>query len=790
MENNLELYGWGSSGNCSIDTTNNQLQFIEKSYITNENTFQNNRKKVIVSAKFMFKEVDNGLVLWYNNTIGQLIFSTDGIIFELKRTFENREIALEHTSFDALVIIPPIVNEEIELKTIINGSHILCYYNDVLVIEAEDNTFSEGYFGLYGEANALCSSFSLETNKISEWITYVENGTSINRRDDADGRIEINITDDSVPKKAYIYQDFNITTPGNHTVSMDYIGGVYIQVLKDGVAIADSTFTSLYSISRDSLTFNIPTAGIITILIGSETKGTHSFTEPQLEFRSFNTSFTDSTRDSSKVTFPVKELNTDLASISFWIIPKHDYSIGSLPLFYYNDSFRLDYNTQNFILTYGSKTISVLKTIEANKKYHISCSWENQDMAILNIHDEDLDEDAYDYVSLDLETIMHSDYMYLGSNANETGNLTLDNLLIINGLVTVDELLAVRFDSVVTMKNIVVHCTFNKESLIYDGNVISVPIARSDSPIIIQAESGINYDRVYFVEDGKYTINYKEIFTYEDEIPTFKIKFDNIVKANVYTKNRTKIFEDVKINGNLITVNDPDLIIGEEIIISYILKNTYCINYIDEFDQYEMQLSNTDGSDIVITYQDKEGRDRKLVRTVELNPFKSVNNYGFIYIEDVARELETFDIKITPDSLVADGYDVATITIDCLSKGGAPTSNVAKYEFTTDTEGNEIIIEKHGLNVTSALIGEVPIYVSPEEDQWNKYAEEYGEEAAIKRYGHFITDEHRSGRFIYKYKAPRILREEGIPSEVIDKITITDRVSEIGVQIPIRLVRE
>ena len=70
--------------------------------------------------------------------------------------------------------------------------------------------------------------------------------------------------------------------------------------------------------------------------------------------------------------------------------------------------------------------------------------------------------------------------------------------------------------------------------------------------------------------------------------------------------------------------------------------------------------------------------------------------------------------------------------------------------------------------------------------EWLDYKDRYGEEDTIRRYGNIITDEHRAGRFIYKYTAGTQITE----AEKIDNITITDKISGIEIQIPIRLVRE
>lgn len=841
MDTNLELYGWSGSGDCSLDPAAKKITFIEKSLITNAHTYYNTNNFLKVSASFLFKSVDNGLVLWYNNTIGNIIFSCNDTKLEIKKTHLNRETVVKNTRFDILGITPPAENETINLKAEINKNHVIFYYNDQSVFEIEDNSFNGGYFGLFGDANTVCTSFAIDAKEPTGWQYYTEAGTIIKRIGEIPNfELEVIIADDTSPKNAYIYQDVNIQDAGTYTLSFDYVGNIYAEIYQDDTLV-DSAELNSTDYTKGINVFDITTPGLISIRIGSKVKGSSKIAKPQLEYKSFNTSYVSDIRGSSKVTFPSKKLNIELGALGLWIIPSHNYSTGNLPIFYYNNEFRLDYTSQNFVLSYGTKTLSINKPIEEGKAYYISCSWETQSLIILNIYDRESQENFTNSISLGIEDIEKSDFIYVGSNPSETGNVTVDNLVIMNGPITLDEVRYHRYQENLYDERTIVKCGFNMETFNYDKNRISVPIARADSPIIIQTSEGKEYNRVCFLdEEGNYTLYHKENFIFNGT-RTFNLRFNNIIKAIAYSSTIRDDFITT-INDNQVTLNNIDIkverellstnngivysarfknwmkdknviiemedeennivvvpeeeyvinyedgsielpgmailniyasynytnYIGKEITIMYIIEDTYCLNYSNVFNQYEVQLSNVDGKDIYLTYQNTDGVMTKRLKTIELNPFKSVNNSGFIYIEDTPRELKTFDVKITPDSLVANGHDTATITIDCLSEGGTPTSNV-ELELKKTIASNELFR-----------------YISPEEQEWLDYRDEYGEEATIKRYGNLTTDEHRSGRFIYKYKAGTQITE----NEKIDNITITDKVSKIEIQIPIRLVRE
>jgi hypothetical protein len=84
--------------------------------------------------------------------------------------------------------------------------------------------------------------------------------------------------------------------------------------------------------------------------------------------------------------------------------------------------------------------------------------------------------------------------------------------------------------------------------------------------------------------------------------------------------------------------------------------------------------------------------------------------------------------------------------------------------------------------------GRIEKYISDEEQQWiNLFEAEKalnGEEAATEKYGNLITDEHMSGRFIYKFYVNNITSG----GSFTEKILIVENKSGIGTEVPIRIV--
>jgi hypothetical protein len=84
--------------------------------------------------------------------------------------------------------------------------------------------------------------------------------------------------------------------------------------------------------------------------------------------------------------------------------------------------------------------------------------------------------------------------------------------------------------------------------------------------------------------------------------------------------------------------------------------------------------------------------------------------------------------------------------------------------------------------------GFIEKYVTDEEQAWITAFEAEkalnGEAAAIAKYGNLITDEHMSGRYIYKFHVNNITTSESFT----EKIIVTDTKSQIGTEMPIRIV--
>jgi hypothetical protein len=765
MDINLTNYGWSGLNSCSISS--GTLVFPETGFVVNNNTMMNATHLPAVEAEFTYKTVDSGVILWYN-TIGYIIYKLSPNSLSLVRIYDNKEIVLRNSAFSDLGITAPIADEIFTLRAEMDRTNIKCYYNGTLVFNIEQNAFSEGVFGIYGTNGTVCNSFKAESSAIAGWerswktdqtgcITIVaSNGLQVIH-------IDKGVSSDSAGIHTYI----NTVAGEDYTASVNYTGSVAVNVAEGGTTIASATG---YSEAGDTISLLFtPTGSSVDVSINADGESL-VISEPQVEQKSFRTSYTPTAREAGSLSMPAQKINRYDGALSMWVSPRHAYTDGTLPIFYYNDTFKMEYTGGAFVFTYGDVTVSSSKAITAGSNYHIICTWSNG--VGININVFDGTTDVLNSLAIAEKTISLSSSIYIGSTPTSSGNLIADTLVVYAGSTTVDNMKAFRAEPISKNDNrIVINSEFTNNTLVFSNNRIIVPNGKPLTPIIVEDEDGTIYERVYFTDNGSYTVYNKKKFTYTGT-NVFELDYSDLISVRAYSDEA--IYSNISTSGAVVTVGDLPLNSEtlEEITIEYTPRNVFCVDYNDEANGREITFSNVSGKKITVTYENELGAELKLVTTVEANPFKSVNNNGFVYVTQTPVLATTLDVMVTPNALFADGHQVATITIDCIGRNNVPTSNVS-------------------LNVVLAngnKYGTIEKYTSDEEADWLAAFEAEkalnGEAAATAKYGNFVTDEHMSGRFVYRFRVNNITSG----GSFIEKIIVTDLKSGMGTEVPIRIV--
>jgi hypothetical protein len=820
--------GWTDSP--LINIINNQLCFSGEEMTINEETLIVSSRAISVESTFIYNGIDIGLVLWYNNT-GHIkyVLSPQGL--SVARYYEGNTLNLKNYTFSTDGdILAPQAGEVVILKAEIYRTNIKCYLGDRIIFNLEQNAFSQGSFGIFGTENAKCTRFVVKSNGILNWNRHIEDGCICIR--DKEG---IRFSNAALGY-SYVSQQVPTINSSLYTVSIPYKGNLHVEIYNGATLLTSKDGLSEQS---DILIVSFTAASDSTeIRMGTTIEGETIVYTPQIENKAFATSITQASRDRATLSFPAERIDRYTGGISISIKPLHTYSTGILPIFYYNDSFNLVYADGNFVLTYGAQTLSIPYILTTDSYHNIAATWINGDMIRMSI------EEVSDDLVITDQTIDRSSVLLIGCNPSISANAAVNKLIIHAGEIQIEYMSAYTIEQAKEDARFVINTDFSSGALNFSENKITVPNPKPMTPIIVEDEDGTVYDRVYFIDAGQYVVYDRVVKEYTGS-KSFTVEYDDLFNVQAYSQ--TRIYNDISVIGNLITINDLSLddynvedevltttnnvayysanknwlraavtvrqitsagtyeqvdpsaytidykdglilfrkpvsaisiavsysyTMTPEVTIQYTPKNVFCASYDKNIDGYQILLSNTSGKSIAITYENVFGAKEKLVASVETNPFKAANNNGFVYVVSSPISVSSLDVTVTPSGLIADGNQIATITVECLGGKGTPTSNASIS-----------VSLEHGNKY-----GYVEEYRSTEEKQWLESFEAEkianGEEAAIAKYGYFTTDEHISGRFIYKFHVNNITAGD----KFTERIIITDTKSGIGTEVPITIV--
>lgn len=329
--------------------------------------------------------------------------------------------------------------------------------------------------------------------------------------------------------------------------------------------------------------------------------------------------------------------------------------------------------------------------------------------------------------SIDLTSFILDDLLYFG------------NYLTYNGII---KLYSIAIDNY--------KYEFLDNLIFNDIDTIGITANTPGTPISVTC-NGVKYKRTFYLDSGNYVLN-NSITKKYDGLSIFDLDFkrEELLKINAYLENGRALtvssVDNGKIKINGLMASD----IGVNIIINYIPKDTYTLNYNEENDNYILNLSNVYGTDILVVYEDVIGEEREIIENIELNPFKATLNNGFIFLAEQMPEAVSFEYKITPSFIYKNGRKDCLIILDVKAAGGTHTDNCL------------LTINGHSIEETiKTTYGEITKITSGDR-----------------------IDQETSGRFFFKYT----LLSTGISGILKETISIVDSIGQIGIEIPITIV--
>jgi hypothetical protein len=814
MITQLTDYGWRIlDGSCDI--VNNQLVFSSGTIIHESDNWDD----IEISANFLYKGSDNGIILCYNYRIGYLLFSVSTSSCKMLRVPILNDDGTSVTIGQARVLqsadlqTPLLIDTTYNLKVVRNGNNIKCYIDDTQVLNIEESLYKSGSIGLYGGNGEICTGINVQSLFSITWVpTGMSDGDSVSLYKNSDGNSYINIkvaneSTDIVGVK----QQLSVISGRNYTVQCICTGN-NVNISFAGTEVSDALVSGERSVITHTFTATSTTHDLV---IGTKV-GELIIEDVQVEDKSYQTSYVYNASD----TLPLSRLDASLSypsnknidikqgSVSLWFKPMMNYTdvnLSSMPvgIFYYGDDedtcIRIYYDGVMVRFQYGNSVVSESILLEQGELYYIAATWDmlrdTGHLDLFVVHNDDIvdpDNIGANTLSGAVEVLVSSGTIDIGGDSlSRVCNAVIDNLIIYNRALSYKEIynLFISDNEPTDTEDMMLRANFNNGIGNFNWSTIDItPAPLPGTPVIVKKSDGTIMRKVSFTDPvtNKYVPCYRQVFTYNGgtkvAISIEDADFD-FYNTGIYTLDGIKLTGLTNIDTSaaersikLLTALE-DKYIGQQLEIWYQPKDCYVVDFnTGENDVCRITLGKNDGKPITIIYEpNRYIGDYALAETIELNALNNPNNQGFMYITQSVETAGVFRVNVSPDEIVANGFNYAVIVTEIVDEYGNPVSN-ADYEFMNDLQYGTI--ERYHSESFLEYIKKKEEYISSghTEDEW------------YENYGHYIGLNEQAGRQIFLYKANRLKPSNRGSDEVTERIIIRDKVSGLGTEISIRLI--
>jgi hypothetical protein len=765
----------------TVDATNHILKWeTDGHYVVGDTEWQD----IVLTAKVTYNGGAIGLTprVYANNMY--VTFSlqndtieagTDGAASEPRALASiSAQVTSNLINLDSTYIDELVIGQTYELKAEIRKNNYKMYVDNVLVFNIEYASMPKGKVGVYATANNSCSEIKVDTIFAEGWNTNAASvkGGIVNIRELANEDKYLYLQKPEGGTSLYAEQVVNVTGGSDHTLSFNAEGAGIAYIIEANGASPSTyqmTIPSTASWTKYEMTKMIKadcTQVKVRLLVQS---GELKVNAVQLEPKPYSTDYihnesttTAITRESSFITYPSKNNITPASgSISMWVKPTVTHTGTTLRpiLFEYGDAngvIRLDYDGTGIRLKYGkTETVTAPTNFDKETWYHVVGMWSQYELSIY------VNNTGY-VSSIDEAFANESEVLRFGHGYADPSKVFLgviDETILFKGPISEEEITRLHeaAEPIANNNSMVMRATFNHSIGNFDKSHIEATLAPTyGSPIVIEKEDGTAMRKVSFFDymTGEYQTYNEEQIIYDGESDYLEVSYYDIDTENFKVIVRDEagtIFGDpYTVEGNRVYVSlskeEKDGLYGKPLFVSYQLENSYTVDFnIGVPDSFRINIGKHDGQPLKITYEGNDFHSEKLATMVEMNPMLNPNHEGFLYITRNVERVASYRTKATPEDLHADGVSEALVVIEPL-----------------DVNGNFI---SHARLDVSARLGQV----TPNYDSGS------------------IKSKERAGRYLYKYRAAKIMQADAKSLEVTDYINVIDRETGLGVKIPITL---
>lgn len=684
-----------------------------------------------------------------------------------------------------------IPEAEYEIKTVVSRTNYKVYVNNELIFNTEYNGLHKGAVAIVGAAGTICKGIEIHSDYPVDWATNADeiSGAMVTLKEFENKDKYMYLDNPSANKTLLIEQVVEVNPEqSSYTVSYDGQGDVVL-VLREiagnrvyfiGESSAEEWKRSEYSIVLPAGTRTLG------VCFHVEPKKSGAINNVQVEEGVYSTGYIHNEarelteRKASYVTYPAKNsIISGYGTISMWVksLITYDNSLDQSPvLFEYGNEqglITLYHEKEGIRFAYGDDVItgdpSEITTMIKDQWYHVLATWNGNQMNLYINGVKTTQNGMYTFSGAsELIRIGHS------TEGKDIFNGAIDEVIVYSRALSEEEvvLLAEAKDPVPKTDDMILRATFDHAIGNFNRSVIEMtPAPVYGGPVLMEKADGTSMRKVSFFDPftGNYrTYNEEQVF-YDGYSDYVKVSYDHLDEDNFKIKVQDytgSLYGDpYRVEGRRIymtlSAETKKDLKNKPLWVSYQPENAFTVEHVsspslgstDDADRsapsdvFRATIGKYDGQPVSITYEGNRFSDEKLATMVELNPLLNPNHEGFLYIARVKQEVSTFRAKATPDDLAADGISESIVVIEPLDLNGNFISN-AKLEVTTDLSTSSII---------------------PNYDP-----------------GSILVRE-RAGRYLYKYRAPLLYFKDINKAQTVDYIHIKDKISGVGVQVPIYL---
>lgn len=247
---------------------------------------------------------------------------------------------------------------------------------------------------------------------------------------------------------------------------------------------------------------------------------------------------------------------------------------------------------------------------------------------------------------------------------------------------------------------------------VVNNSITLSPFPQQFSPIIVSTDEFEELRRIYYRENGKYSLDITESYLanidgifqlteHDIDIKTFKVKLNG------------DLITDYTLSQNILTIPTSLFKSKSDVVeVTYRVNNSFVANYNYYANTCEITVhTETEIDRAKVKYETNLNDNRLEIKNISLNPIYNTDSKGFIYLAYEDNVIDKINIYANPLSVLANGIDSTQIYYQVVDNIGNPVQGV---ELSSYCNYGSLLIED---NITDENGVVTARYISSNEPQ-------------------------------------------------------------------------